>query len=107
MQKAYLPGPESLLDAPEGENDDEADDEPIPDVWVRKYDTARNSVTKAGQWWEHQPETVKIRDIFSVSGDRSDTEQKQWSVEVVEKKGDYVVALVSDNGVEMGKAVGE
>jgi hypothetical protein len=107
LQKAFLSGPDSLPAASEGGSEDETDDDLIPDVWVRKFDAEHNSVTETGQWWEHQPASAKLRDVFSVSEKRSESEQKQWAVEVVEKKGDYVVALVSDNGVEMGKAVGE
>jgi hypothetical protein len=109
VQKAFLSDPDLLLgDSKEG-NDDETDADAIPDVWVRKFDAEHNSVTDTGIWWEHQSENAKLRDVFSNSENGRESEQHQWDVEVevVEKKGDYVVALVNDNGVELGKVVGE
>jgi len=106
IQKAFVSADGEGAD--EGEGDDECDDDVIPDVWVKKWDTDHNTVTKTGQWWEHQPETLKIREVFATAGSSSsdDTSQKQqWKVEIVAKKGDYVIALVNDNGKELGKAV--
>jgi hypothetical protein len=101
LQKAYM--------APdEGGDEEEADeDDLIPDVWIRKWDPGHNAVTKTGQWWEHQNETLKIGDVFKAAeAGSADMSQKKWCVEIVAKKGDYVVALVNDNGQESGKALG-
>lgn len=91
----------------EGTEDSSDDDEDaIPDVWVKRWDTDRNSVTRTGQWWEHQPDHLKVRDVLS-SVKCPESTQSRWVIEVVAKKGDYVVALVGDNGIERGKAVGK
>lgn len=81
------------------EDEDDGDSDLIPDVWVKKWDPGHNSVTKTGQWWEWQNESTKIRDIFPT------TPGAKGSVEVVARKGDYVVALIEDNGVEKGKVL--
>ncbi|KIM24271.1 hypothetical protein M408DRAFT_331810 [Serendipita vermifera MAFF 305830] len=81
------------------EDEDEGDINLIPDVWVKKRDPAHNSVTKTGQWWEFHSELTKIRDIFPT------TPGSKGSVEIVARKGDYVVALTEDNGVEKAKVL--
>ena len=101
LQKTYM--------APDEGGDDEAADEDdiIPDVWIKKWDPGHNAVTKTGQWWEHQDESLKIGDVFKgAEAGLTDGSQKKWYIEIVAKKGDYVVALVNDNGQELGKALG-
>jgi len=108
LQKAFM-----VPDAPEGaaeneEDEDENEDEMIPDVWIKRWDTTHNSVTKTAQWWEHQDESLKIREVFErAAGGTADLSQMKRSIEVVARKGDYVVALVNDNGQELGKALGK
>jgi hypothetical protein len=97
--------------ADEGGNcdgDEEDEDDILPDVWVKRCDPKHNTVTKTGQWWEHQDESLKIRDVFKTAGgDPEELSQKKWCVEIVAKKGDYVIALVNEEGKELGKVLGE
>jgi hypothetical protein len=92
----------------EGGDDEEADeDDVIPDIWVKRWDPGHNAVTKTGQWWEHQNEALKLRDVFmTAEAGSADISQKKWCVEIVTRRSDYVVALVNDNGQELGKALG-
>ncbi|KIM21918.1 hypothetical protein M408DRAFT_12331 [Serendipita vermifera MAFF 305830] len=107
LQKAFLPDPTRYTKGSDQEDEDESSDEEddvIPDVWIKRWDPDRNCVTTTGQWWEHQPDNLKVRDVLS-GIKMPENSAKRWVIEIVAKKGDYVVALVDDNGAERGKAV--
>ena len=70
-------------------------------VWVFKFNAKHNSVTKA-----RHGGSIKLRarsSPMSSQFQRGEVKMNRSS----RREGDYVVAVVSDNGVEMGKAVGE
>ncbi|KIM20450.1 hypothetical protein M408DRAFT_48750, partial [Serendipita vermifera MAFF 305830] len=83
----------------------EDEDDVIPDVWIKRWDPGRNSVTATGQWWEYQPNNFKVREVLS-GIEIPESSGRRWAIEIVAKKSDYVVALVHDNGAEKGTAVG-
>jgi hypothetical protein len=79
----------------------------LPDIWIKKWDPAYNSVTTSGQWWEHLVGWRKISDVFPAApGGSADISKRECPVEIVRAEGKYIVALMSDNGREYGKVLG-
>jgi len=67
----------------------------LPDFWIRKVDPKQNCVTPTNAWWEFQDAEVKLGDAFSNVEGR-DTRR----IELIAREGDYVMALIHDNGME-------
>jgi hypothetical protein len=73
----------------------------LPDFWIRKVDPKQNCVTPTNAWWEFQDAEVKLGDAFSnVEG------QDARRIELIAREGDYVMALIHDNGMEKCHPVG-
>ena len=90
-----------------GEDDESHEAKVLPDIWIKKWDPGRNSVTTTGQWWEHQDDSLRISNVLQAApGGPADISQNELSVWIVSKTGDYVIALVNDNGREFAKVVG-
>lgn len=86
---------EAMMEA----GDDDDNDVPPVDVWIKKRDPVHNCVTQSCHWWEYQTPDIRVRDAFP-------GEKDGCKVDVVAKNGEYVVALIEDNGREKCKAVG-
>jgi hypothetical protein len=77
------------------------DEEILPDFWIRKVDPEQNCVTLTNAWWEFQPAKVRVRDAFS-----NVEQQEARRLELIAREGDYVMALIHDNGMEKCHPVG-
>jgi hypothetical protein len=78
-----------------------AKEEILPDFWIRKVDREQNCVTPTHAWWEFQEANVRVGDAFS---------NVEWqggrTIELIARKGEYVMALVHENGQEKCHPVG-
>ena len=78
-----------------------ANEKTLPDFWIRKVDREQNCVTRTHAWWEFQEANVRVGDAFS---------NVEWqggrTIELIARKGDYVMALIHENGQEKCHPVG-
>ena len=78
-----------------------ADHDILPDFWIRKVDREQNCVTPTNAWWEFQDANVRVGDAFS---------NVEWQggrrIELIARQGEYVMALIHENGIEKCHPVG-
>jgi hypothetical protein len=70
----------------------------LPDFWVKRADKNSNRVTESNLCWEYQWPYNKVRETPAANDSHA--------VDIVVGRDSYVIVLINDNGVEMGKVVG-
>jgi hypothetical protein len=99
------------------ESDDSAT---LPDFWCKRNDSSKNQVTDSGVWWECQTADRKIADVIMEEKRtrtprpgkhrrvvKNDPKEQKFEIRSVLENGEYLVALVGEDGRERGVPVGQ
>jgi hypothetical protein len=92
----------------------------LPDFWCKRNDSSKNRATDSGVWWECQTADKKIVDAI-MEGKRIGApgsggvaprlknvpKQQNFEIRSVLEDGEYLVALVGQDGKERGQPVGQ
>jgi hypothetical protein len=90
----------------------------LPDFWCKRSDSSKNQATDSGVWWECQTADRRIADVIMEekrTGTRpgkprrlvkTESKEQKFEIRSVLENGEYLVALVEQDGRERGMPVG-
>jgi hypothetical protein len=92
----------------------------LPDFWCKRNDSSKNRATDSGVWWECQTADRRIAEVIMEekrtaapgSGKprrpvKNETKEPKFEIRSVLENGEYLVALVGQDGRERGMPVGQ
>jgi hypothetical protein len=92
----------------------------LPDFWCKRNDSSKNQATDSGVWWECQTADRRIAEVImeekrvgkAGSGElgrlvKNKPKQRKFEIRSVLEDGEYLVALVGQDGGERGMPVGQ